>query len=84
MEIFPLQIAGQTLLQEVKPLIVMHSTGSTPKTLQLVEGKILISNLQDVLNESNKETINNLAVCGCKIEIIANGKVCMISKHWFH
>lgn len=82
----PLQIAGQVLLQDLNPLIVMYYTRGTSKhrPTEQVFGKVLISNLQDILDESAVETINYLAVCACKNEIIAIGKVYMISTLWLH
>lgn len=54
----PPQIAGQVFLQELNPLIVMFYTSSTPKNTAIL-GKALISNLQDILTESNMKTVNN-------------------------
>lgn len=47
-------------------------------------GKVLISNLRGTLDESVEETINNLAVCACKNEITAHGKVFIISTFCLH
>lgn len=49
-----------------------------------VLGEVLISYLQDMLDESTEETINNLAVCACKNEIAPHGKVYVISTFRLH
>lgn len=74
----PLQIAGRVLLQELNPLIVMYYTGTTPKHWQTQQFRCPAGHIK------LKETINNLAVCACKNEIMANGKVYIISKPLIH
>lgn len=76
----PLEIAGRVLLQEMNPLIIMYYTRTTPKHWQ-TQQFLCPAGHTEFKYQGN---VNNWAVCACKDEIIANGKVYVISKPLIH
>lgn len=63
---------------------VLYKRHLKTQATRRVLGEVLISYLQDMLDESTEETINNLAVCACKNEIAPHGKVYVISTFRLH